>query len=143
LGVVIDGALTISGGATLNAGSGTTFYLPSTSTGSGFVNGSVNIAGGVTVDLVAPTSGAYNGILLYQDHSNPTTASIVGGAHCTMQGILYFPDAQLNMSNGTGMTMATPMIVKSISITGGSTFQETNYSGVNPNSPLTSPRLVE
>jgi hypothetical protein len=140
---VINGTFTISGGATLNAGSGTTFYLPSTSTGTGYVNGSVDIAGGVTVTLVAPTSGTYNGILFYQDRSNPNTPTIAGGASATMKGILYFPDAQVNMSNGTGTNMFTPIIAKTLSITGGSTFQDNNYSGVNPSSPLSSPRLVE
>jgi Flp pilus assembly protein TadG len=140
---VINGEMSFGGGATINAPGGVTFYFPSTSTGSGFVDGSLNIAGGVTVTLIAPTSGTYDGILFYQDRSDPDAAYFAGGANSTFEGILYFPDAQLNMSNGTGTKMYAPIVANTISVTGGSTFTESNYSALNSSSPLASPRLVE
>jgi hypothetical protein len=140
---VIDGALTMSNGVTIISPGATTFYISSTATGAGFVNGSVDLSGGVTATLVAPTSGTYNGILFYQDRGDSTAATITGGANATLKGILYFPDAQVNLSGGTSTTMFTPVIAASLSLTGGSSFQDNNYSGVNPSSPLTSPRLVE
>lgn len=130
---VITGAMTFASGTVLG-GTGVTFYL----TGSG----SLNIGNGATFNLSAPTSGTYDGILFYQDRADTATAAIQGGATSVLNGILYFPDAALSIGNGTSSTFATPIIANSLTIVGGSTFTDNDYSSVNSSSPLTSPKLV-
>jgi hypothetical protein len=79
---------------------GVTFYLGKNA-GSFTVNGIGN-----EMNLVAPTTGAYAGILFYQDRANASPACI-GGCSGSITGILnfmqiegalYFPDANLNFS---------------------------------------------
>ncbi len=131
---VITGALTFASGLA-QGGQGVTFYLTGT--------GSLSIANNANPTLKAPTSGSYNGILFYQDRSDTQAASIQGGACSTMEGILYFPNAALSIGNGTSTTIAAPMVAKTITIVGGSRLQDNSYSSLNPNSPLSSARLVE
>jgi len=131
---VITGALSFASATTLG-GNGVTFYLVG--------NGSVTIANGATLNLSAPTTGTYNGILFYQDRSDAQAASIQGGATSTLQGILYFPDAALSIGNGTTLTFYTPIVASTLTIVGGSTFEDKDYGDVNPGQPLTSARLVE
>jgi Putative Flp pilus-assembly TadE/G-like len=131
---VLTGPLIFASGTT-PGGQGVTFYL----TG----NGSVSIGNNANLNFSAPTSGAYNGILFYQDRGNANTASIQGGASSTLSGILYFPDTALTIGNGTTSTISASVIAKSLTITGGSNLQENNYATVNPSSPITAAKLVE
>jgi Flp pilus assembly protein TadG len=131
---VITGAMTFASG-TVAGGAGVTFYL----TGSA----SLSIGNGATFTLSAPTSGTYNGILFYQDRADTTAASIQGGATSVLKGILYFPNAALSIGNGTSSTFYTPIIANSLTIVGGSTVTDNDYSTVNPSTPLTSPRIVD
>jgi hypothetical protein len=131
---VITGSLSLSSG-TVKGGDGVMFYLVG--------SGSVSLAQGTTFNFTAPTSGTYNGILFYQDRADTASASIEGGASSTMQGILYFPDAQLTLGNGSATTFYTPIIAASLIMNGGAQFTDDDYSTVNSSSPLTSPRLVE
>lgn len=130
---VISGALSFASGNILG-GDGVTFYL----TGSG----SLSIANGASLNLSAPTSGCYDGILFYQDRSNTTAASIQGGATSVLKGILYFPAAALSIGNGTNSSFYTPIIANSLTIVGGSAVTDNDYATVNSSSPLTSARLV-
>jgi Flp pilus assembly protein TadG len=131
---VITGAMTVASGQLLG-GNGVTFYLVG--------SGSLSIANGANFNLTAPTSGTYDGILFYQDRSDTTAASIQGGASENLTGILYFPDAALTIGNGTSSTFTTPIVASTITIVGGSSFQDNDYASVNSSTPLTSPRLVE
>lgn len=134
---IINGALKISGQANLT-GSGVTFYLTS--------NGSVSVTGQATMDLSAPTSGYYNGILFYQDRSNSTDANFAGGDGTILQGILYFPDALVDWVGGSTSGQTDPPTAMSIISSrmkfAGNTTTE-NYADVNSNTPLQKPVLVE
>lgn len=129
---VINGTFSVSGGAALS-GSGVTFYLPQ--------GGSVSISGGGILNLKAPTSGPFNGILFYEDRSDTQSGLISGGANSTLQGIIYFPNAGLTLSGGTDSQTYASIIAGSLSFSGGTVLE--NYSIVNPATPLTAPRLVE
>ena len=131
---VITGALTFNSGTNFG-GQGVTFYL----TGSG----SVNIANGATLALSAPTSGTYDGILFYQARSDTQTASIQGGANSTLNGILYFPSAALNIGNGSSSTFNISLVASTLTFNGGSGLTVNPYSAVNASSPIASPRIVE
>jgi Flp pilus assembly protein TadG len=129
---VINGAFSVSGGAALS-GSGVTFYLTP--------GASVSITGGGVLDLIAPTSGTYNGILFYEDRSDTQSGSIAGGAYSTLEGILYFPDASLALNGGSSSQVYASVIAGALSISGGTTLK--NYAIINPATPLTTPKLVE
>jgi hypothetical protein len=131
---VITGNLTFDNG-TIAGGNGVTFYITN--------SGQVSFQNGATFNFTAPTSGDLNGILFYQDRSDTMAATLVGGASATMQGILYFPNAALNFSNGSSTTFYTPIIAASLTMTGGTNLTDLDYTTKNTSTPLTTPRLVE
>lgn len=129
---IINGAFTVNGGSPVT-GAGVTFYFP--------VGGSVTFGNGASFSLSAPTSGTYNGILFFQNRSNSTTATIQGGATSTLAGILYFPDANLSLGNGSSTSTYASVVAGTLTFSGGTTLR--NYAAVNSSTPLTSSRLAE
>ncbi len=129
---IINGTLTFSGGSKVS-GTGVTFYLPP--------GASLNIGNGTNFSLAAPTSGAYNGILFYHDRSNTTTESLVGGSTSYLEGILYFPNANLTLNNGSNTTSYESIVTGSLTMQGGAKLQ--NYALKNKKTPLSAARLVE
>lgn len=91
------------------------------------------MAGGATVSLTAPTSGQWQGILFYQDRSDSTASTLVGGTSQSMNGVLYFPDAGLTYTGGSStVATATTIIANTISLVGNSYISSaatTMYSG--------------
>jgi Flp pilus assembly protein TadG len=124
--------LDISSGTTVN-GTGVTFY---------FVNGaSFTFTNGATLNLSAPTSAPYSGILFYQDPSDSAPDSFVGGSAGNINGIFYLPAANLSFENGNSSTFSTDLVVGSLTMTGAATLKPfVSLTGV---SPISSPRLVE
>ena len=130
---VINGQLNLAGGTT-TTGTGVTFYFPP--------GGSVSISNGITFNLTAPTSGTYNGILFYQDRSDANGVYIEGGANSVLNGILYFPDANVTLENGTNTTSYATVISKTLTFAGGASFKD--YSQMpGASTPLVAARLVE
>jgi hypothetical protein len=128
---VITGAMSFNSGTNLG-GTGVMFYLSGSSA-------SVTLQNGATVNLTAATSGAYSGVLFFQDRTNSHAAAIEGGASSVLDGVLYFPDAPLTVGNGTTTNIETPMIAQTITFVGGTNFTDSQYI----NTPLTTPKLVE
>ena len=98
----------VSGGGSMQ-GTGVTFY----NTYTGAVNNyrGITFSGGASTNLAAPTSGAYSGVLFYQDPSIVATgnsangSSITGGTtSATLTGALYFPTTMLTFSGGASAT---------------------------------------
>jgi|SRR5579863_792201 len=80
-----------------SANAGVTFYITN--------GGSVTINGTSTVQLTAPNTGPYAGVLFYQDPNDTSLAKLNGTNTSFYQGALYFPSAELdfggtNFSNG-------------------------------------------
>jgi hypothetical protein len=116
------GGLSVAGQGTINA-PGVTLY---------FETGTVNFAGGATVNMSAPTTGTYQGILMFQSRTNTQNASLVGGSSQLTSGILYFPVAQLDYKGGSASTTQNATIVcDTLNLTGNSYI----------NNPSTSPYL--
>jgi hypothetical protein len=67
-----------------------------------------SITGNGNIDLSAPTTGNYQGVLMYQDRSNAKTSSLTGGAGQALAGILYFPDALLHYTGGSSSNVNAP-----------------------------------
>jgi hypothetical protein len=133
---VINGGFSSSGSSTIQESGtgGETFYLAPP-------NGALSITGSGSVTLSAPTTGAYNGILFYQDPNDTNSMKFAGSSGSTIAGIFYAPSASLSLSGADGTVFYANMVVNTLSISGNNNVQ--NYSKVNANTPLTSPRLVE
>ena len=95
--IIEGGGLTVSGGASVT-GSGVTIYnggtnyTPPASDGGNF--GAITFSGNGTVNLTAPTSGTYAGILIFQARNNPHAITVSGNA-TVMSGTIYASGAQL------------------------------------------------
>jgi len=132
---------------TVAKGNGVTFYLVGNNT-------KVTIVSGSDVDLVAPTSGDYAGILFAQDpDSNPGETNVIeGNAGITLVGALYFPTQILNVSSDSPFganSPLMPLIAWRIDFSGTSTttirFDPSLLGGgINMPMPTThpSPRLI-
>jgi Flp pilus assembly protein TadG len=144
--IMDGGQLNISGNATLNATSGTTIILTSSSGPTSCATAS--IGSNAVVNLTAPTSGALSGIAMFQDRTcankNPSN-SLTGGATQNIIGAIYFPREPVSYSGGspTGGAQCTQLVAWTVTFTGGSTFNN-NCSGTGTRSTsLTGGRLVE
>ncbi len=116
-----QGSLTVNGGATLQ-GSGVTLVFTS-STGSNYAT--ANIAGGATINLTAPTSGATAGIVIFGDRNMPvgTTLKFAGGSSQTLGGAIYAPKAAVSFAGGSGTgSGCTQLVADTITFTGNSGF---------------------
>ena len=140
------GLLTIGGGSTLTATSGTTIVLTTSNPQQDCAT--TKLDGGAIVTITAPTSGALSGIAIYQDRActdHSETNSLTGGATQNIVGAIYFPQQTVNYSGGspTGGAQCTQLIAWKINFGGVSTFQN-NCTGTGTRSTsLTGGRLVE
>ncbi len=80
-------------------GSGVTFFLTE-SFGCGY--GPVDIDESATVDLSAPTSGPFAGVLFYQDRDVDSGGKsvIVSSSKNDLQGVAYFPTTDVELRGG-------------------------------------------
>jgi hypothetical protein len=103
----LEGGLSMSGGAIQSSSGGVTFYVES---------GSFDVSGG-TIALAAPTSGTYEGILIFQSRTNSAGLSLSGGTQ-SYTGAVYALDSTVSISGGTYTN--TTFVCNTISISGGS-----------------------
>lgn len=122
---VIQNGLYIGGQATLT-GTGVTIYLQT---------GGVTMNGGASVNLTAPTSGTWQGILFYQARGNTTASNLVGGTGQLMNGVLYFPSANLTYTGGSSATATqTTLVADTLTMVGNSYISAaatTQFTGVS------------
>jgi Flp pilus assembly protein TadG len=128
--IIQGGTLSVSNG-TLQ-GTGVTIILtcgtpPCTSSSSSWAQ--LSLTGGTT-NLAAPTSGAWSGMLFYQDPTNSTDAgkdknSITGGGN-SLEGVLYFPNETTDFTGGSSAASCTEIITYDIDFTGGGTVNHNN-----------------
>lgn len=129
---IINGPLVLTGAATLK-GTGVTFYFNSTT----------NFNGACTMQFSAPTTGTWNGILFYQDPSDSNTLALTGASSSNLQGIIFLPDATLDISGASSMTMYAAFVVKQLKNSGAISLTLQDYLTKNPSSPLAKIELVE
>jgi hypothetical protein len=129
---IVDGAFGgFTGNVTLT-GTGVTLYLL----------GSTNLIGNVSLDLTAPTSGTYNGILMDQPSSNTQSLSLVGNSGSTLEGIIYAPGANVSFTGNSSSNVYTDFVVGSLTLLGNAGFND--YAAIaGNNTPLTAVKLVE
>jgi hypothetical protein len=86
----------------------------------------VAVQNGVSVTFSAPTSGAYLGVLFFQDRSitSAQNAVFTGGATMKLTGSLYFPTTNVSFSNGSSVTAYnTAIVAKQLSFTSSAYFK--------------------
>ncbi len=124
---IINGAMQLNGSYSMT-GTGVTFYFPP--------GGSYTDNGNGTLNLAAPTSGTYNGILFYQSQSNSNQMTFNGATKSTLDGIFYLPGASLLMNGASTATLYTSIVAKSLTFNGDLNLND--YAAINPSSPLAS-----
>ena len=73
----------------------------------------VSMNGGARLNMSAPSTGTYAGILMYQDRraTNVSTNIINGNSSSLLQGALYFPRQELQFNGTSGMNTRCLQIV--------------------------------
>lgn len=103
---IIDGGSLDFGSQATVSGTGVTFILTSNNATSNPSSiATLGINGGANVQLTAPTSGAYQGVLIYQDRRalDSGTNTINGNASSKLQGAVYMPSQAVSFSGDSGM----------------------------------------
>jgi hypothetical protein len=143
--ILVGGGLTTQDANSNIAGSGVMFYNTFGATDKGLQAYSpISIAATSTVDLVAPTSGTYAGILFFEDRSAPASSdSYGGGSSAVYQGTIYAKNAAITMYGNSGVSAQyTILIADTISMVGTSGFND-NYSSLPGGSPIKQISMVE
>ena len=124
---VFTGTLTISGSQTVS-GDNVMFY---------FSSGSILFNGSPTVNLAAPTTGTYAGMLFYQASTDTTEAILNGSPQNSFQGALYFPGAELLINGGGNQAAYTIVDANTVLLNGDVTFTiGDDYSSLPGGSPV-------
>jgi len=143
--------LSAGGTASLTLGSGQylingTLNLASTVTLTGtnvtlVLLGSSTFPANTAMNLTAPTTGTYNGVLIYQPLSNTNSLALTENSGATLNGIVYAPGAAVTITGNSGSSIFADFVSQSLSLVGPATFND--YGSINANSVLTSVKLVE
>ena len=146
--LVVNGPVIVYGG-NLNFGAGsivtgtnTTFFL----TGPGGAAGTYDTDGHPTLNLTAPTTGTYKGVLFYRDRrAAETTIKLNGDAQSIFSGALYFPTANVELNgNGDFRVRCFQLVGLRLKFSGNSRVINScpENGGVNPTFRLQFVRLV-
>jgi hypothetical protein len=134
----VNGDFNVNSNTTVT-GSGVTIYV----TGSG----RVTLNGNATVNLTAPTSGTYSGILFFGDRtsSGGSRNKFNGTATSKMTGAIYFASQDIDyLGNFSGLNGCTHVIGKTVEWTGNTTVSVNCSSyGMTDIPAYTLVRLVE
>lgn len=114
--VISGGTFKVNAGAMVS-GSGVTFYLTNGAT--------LSFDGNATLNLSAPTSGTYAGLLFFGDRTQANaTNTINGNANTQMSGAIYFPSQNVRfLGNFTGSNGCLQVVASTIYYTGSASFQ--------------------
>ena len=106
---IITGDMKVNSGAKLNC-TGCTFILTNANPAD---TGTVDINGGAELNLVAPDTGPYKGILFYSNRgADPTDINkINGNASSMFKGAFYFPHQKVEFTGNAGVTFACLKLV--------------------------------
>jgi hypothetical protein len=109
--IISGGELRINANANIT-GTGVTFFL----TG----DASANFNGNATVDLSAPTTGDYAGMLFMGDENNSDVSNTFNGtADSRMTGAIYFPSQAVDYrGNFSGLNGCTRVVARTITWSG-------------------------
>lgn len=93
-------------------------------TGNGNAIGQVNMNGGANIQMSAPTSGIYKGVLFFKDRDAPATFNDVfnGGASGSFLGAIYMPSQTVTLNgNSSFLTDCLQIVSRTVVMTGNTT----------------------
>lgn len=135
----VDGSTFSANSGAIITGTGVTIILTSkTAASSPSSIAQLNLNGNATLNLTAPTTGPYAGILFYQDRravDNGGSNVINGNSGSTLQGAIYFPGQAISFTGNTGMNInCIKLVGYRLTFTGNSNVSNTcpAGSGVSP-----------
>jgi hypothetical protein len=130
--VIAGGGFTVTGSASIT-GTGVMIY----NAGSNYNGGSGSSYGGITlssrgaVNLLAPTTGPYAGIVFFQSRDNLRAISLGGGGLAGLgNGIVYAPGALLTIT-GSAQLKHAPFVVNQLQLSGSGSSTLTDGSNGN------------
>jgi hypothetical protein len=114
--IIAGGGFSVANSASVT-GNGVVIY----NAGSNFPNsggsfGGISLGSSGTINLSAPTSGTYAGILIFQSRDNTRALSLNAGAAIGIAGTIYAPAAQLTL--GGSSQLKSPAIVNLLTLSG-------------------------
>ena len=141
------GDFSVSSGANVS-GSGVTIFM--TGTRSNGHAGDFTLNGGGTINLSAPETGTYAGMLFFQDRAipygttnNDADVKINGGGSMTLKGAFYFPKADIKYAgNATSSFTCLQMVGQKLDFAGNMSIANSNTCGESDNIDRTVVRLV-
>ena len=119
---VVTGSVSLTGQGNLVA-NGVTIFLacsgyPTPCASGGQPGASLSITGNGSFLGTAPTSGPYQGVMIFGDRNNTSTISITGnGAGREVTGTIYTPAAHISIT-GNGGALNSVIIADTVSVTG-------------------------
>jgi Flp pilus assembly protein TadG len=123
---VIDGGTVSFGATAVVNGVGVTFVLTSSNATSNPASiATLNMHGGAVLNIKAPSTGTYTGVLLYQDRRTPlNNVTINGNTASVYQGAFYLPTQQVTFNGNTGMqTRCIQFVARRMVFSGNSNIQ--------------------
>ena len=120
--------------ASNTGGNGVFFYLKG--------NANLVIDNGANVNLTAPASGTYAGVVVFQDSLDTQTMSIQGGSNTSFNGAIYAPSSNVTLGNGSGTAIDANLVAKTLTLNGGGTLNSTPAAGMGTLS-ITVAKVVE
>ena len=117
--VISGGGLSVTGAASI-AGNGVMIYNAGSAypaAGGTYAGITLNTTG--SVNLSAPTTGTYAGVLFFQARTNPSLVSITGTSSPALSGTIYASDALLSISGSVESTDA--LVVNRLQMSGTAT----------------------
>jgi len=138
--VLKGGGLDIGGGVTAQ-GTGVTFY---NTAGGGYAFKPFNFHNGANVNLSAPVSGPFTGILLFQDRAivSALVNNFIGGTTIFLNGSLYLPTTAVLYSGGTDVAGSYSIIVAKTIVFQGGCKMHNDYSALPNGSPIRGSSVV-
>lgn len=120
--IMAGGSFDVAGGGTVR-GDDVTIILTDDAGGN---YTTVKINGGADIELNAPTTGSWAGILFYQDRDAPSyqganviTNTFTGGADMVLNGAVYFPSQAIQYTgNATIASQCVQLVGKQVVMTG-------------------------
>jgi hypothetical protein len=134
---IFTSSLALQGSGSLTGSAGVTIYLAAP-------GGNMNMGGSGTsnLSLIAPTTGPFANVAIYQEPADTNPVSLTGTPISLLKGIVYLPSAELDLGGNTTQTLNSDLIVNKLSVSGSASLTLTDLSATT-NTPLHTIALVE
>ena len=139
--VITGGGFTVTGNGSAT-GTGVMIYNAGSnySGGTGGNFGGVTLSGNGSIDLSAPTSGPYAGIVFFQSRDNSRVVSLSGNSMVLHGGVIYAPAALLSVSGNASLSGS--VIVNQLQLAGNASSTLTSGGSDAENASHTAGALV-